>query len=125
MKTIASGQRLQCEFSLKSHYSFLTAIFSGYIFKNGGSYLRYITCVLCFSLLRIVSLSTTEHCPENLDRVCAHIQRGVGALIVERLHNCEREECVGPWDLEIFQLQSRGGSRDLSQFLHFTKSSLL
>jgi len=74
-----------------------------------------------FQLVKAISLSTVEHC----GRVSAHIQRGVGALIVQRLHNCESEECSGPWDLEIFQLQSRGGSRDLSQFLHFTRNSLL
>ncbi len=67
-------------------------------------------------------MSTAEHCPDNLDRVSAHSQKGVGALIVKRLHNCESEECGGPWDLEIFQLQSRGGSRDLHSFFTSPKA---
>lgn len=38
------------------------------------------------------------------------------------MHNCESEECGGPWDLEIFQLQSRGGSRDLRSFFTSPKA---
>ncbi len=87
---------------------------------NGESDLCYInTPLFCTSaFLRVVSLSTAEHCPDNLDRVSAHSQKGVGALIVKRLHNCESEECGGLGTWKYFSCSLEVGAET------FTVSSL-